>query len=403
MRTDSCSIDRRTFLKAAPASVAAAAAAGLTSRAVDAQQSSTNPSAYSGVETEGPVYRTLGRTGMKVAVVGMGSNRAPDPALFRYAFDRGVNYFDTARSYKNGLSERNLGQAIKGVRDKVHITTKIHTGSKEEMRRLIEESIRALQVDHTDVLLAHGLKSKEEVMDGDIREVLAEARKQGKTRFVGFSTHSNVAACIDAAVADPDKFFDVITAQFNFKNDASVNEATARAAKAGIGMVAMKTQVKARNRGGGSGGYDTKEFGDISPHQAALKWVFNNASISTAIPSMLNIDEIKEDTEVMGMMKLSTVDKQILSRYDAYITPYYCSGCGACKTTCPKGVNIAEVNRCLMYAEGYGDLDMARSAYSELPPESTAAACTDCPECVAECVRGLRIARNMRVAQTILA
>jgi len=393
MRREKYTFDRRTFLRAGSIG-AAAAACSLDTRA--APTATQNPG-----QTTGPVYRTLGRTGLKVAVIGIGSNQAQDPALFQYAFDRGVNYIDTARVYKNGLSERNVGKAIKGMRDKVIVATKLKPGTKEAMRRSIEASLQALQTDYVDVMLAHGLSSARHVLNEDTREVLAAAKKQGTVRFVGFSSHQNMVECIDTASTDPDKFFDVVMVRFNFKNTPDVNEAVARAARTGIGMVAMKTQVKAR-RGTDPGGYQTQEFGPINPHQAALKWVLNDPHISTTVPSMVNTDQIKENVEVMGM-KLSMVDKQILSRYDAFITPYYCAGCGKCRSTCPARVDIPEVNRCMMYAEGYGALDLAREAYAELDGDSSVGACAECPTCVAECPNGIDIARNTRVAHAMLA
>ena len=67
------------------------------------------------------------------------------------------------------------------------------------------------------------------------------------------------------------------------------------------------------------------------------------------------------------MMKFTRVDKQILHRYATAITLFYCVGCGDCEGICPRGVRVADVNRCLMYAEGYGDMDLARSTYAALP------------------------------------
>jgi len=392
-------VARRVFLKTGSAG-AAAAAAGWSVHARAEQQPAEDASASSRVETNGPVYRTLGRTGMKVAVIGIGTDRAQDPAVLRYAIDRGVNYIDTARIYRRGRSEEHIGKAIKGMRDKVFVTTKFEPESKDVMRRHTEESLRALQTDYVDVLMAHGLNSRERVMNEEVKEVLAEARSQGKARFVGFSAHR--MACLDAAATDPDKFYDVVMVRYNFKSSKDETEAIARAARAGIGFVAMKTQARARWGGGGSGGYDTKELGDISPDQAALKWVLLNPHVSTTVPTMINLDMINENTEVMGM-KFSTVDKQILSRYDAFISPYYCHGCGACDGTCPKGVIVPEVNRCLMYAQGYGDMELARSEYARLPRELTAAACSDCAECTVRCANGLEIARNMRLAQRMFA
>jgi predicted aldo/keto reductase-like oxidoreductase len=219
-------------------------------------------------------------------------------------------------------------------------------------------------------------------------------RSQGKTRFVGVSTHKNEAEVIQAVVDDPEKFFDTVLVAYNFGSDPGVKEAIALAAKANIGVIAMKTQA---------GGYNTKELGDISPHQAALKWVLQDPNVHTTIPSMINLDQVREDTAVMGM-KLTRADLDILNTYAMAIKSHYCHQCGACEATCPKGVDIPTINRCLMYAEGYGDLELARSTYtSELVGPVSAAVCGECDHCVARCARGLDIPIRMRRAQTLFA
>ena len=388
MSHDGNLINRRAFLKAGPLG-AAAAAAGLSMSAEAAEP--PKESAQTTAGTGGPVYRTLGRTGLKVARVGIGTNKGPEPAVLRVAFDRGVNYVDTARIYRGGRSERNVGQAIKGLRDKVYVVTKARVGAIENMRRSAEESLRALQTDYVDIFLMHGA-TKKAVEDEAKRELMVQLRKEGKARFIGVSTHNEVAV-LDAVAQDPDKLFDVVLARYNFKSPPGVKDAVARAAKAGVGVVAMKTQA---------GGYKTEELGDISPHQAALKWVLQDTNVTLAIPCMLDLDQVKENTEVMGM-KFARVDRQILDRYGEAIRPYYCYGCGECESTCPKGVDIPTVNRCLMYVEGYRDMELARTTYAALRSGLTAAVCTDCAECVAKCSRGLHITDKMRQARTIFA
>jgi len=390
MATENHSIDRRTFLKAAPASVAAA---GLTSRAIAAKQSSADPSADSGAETSGVLYRTFGRTGLKVSVIGLGALETSEPAIIRAAFDRGVNWLDTAQAYMNGRNERICGEALKGYRDRVYVTTKTEARSKDEMLRRAEQSLRSLQTDYIDLFLLHGVDDADEVNNGEAREAMAQLRKEGKVRFLGVSTHREVPV-VDALVRDPDKFFDAVLLRYSYRSRTRTKEAVARAAKAGLGVIAMKTQA---------GGYKTEELGDISPHQAALKWVLQDPNVHVAIPGMVDLAQVKENTEVMSMIRLTNVDKQILDRYEKAIARVHCIGCEECTGTCPKGVRIADVNRCLMYAEGYCDMELARSTYTSLPRELTASVCTDCTTCVAKCVNGINIASRMRDARAMFA
>lgn len=376
-------IDRRAFLKIGAVGVVTIAA---TRNPLTVAQDIAQPE-----QKREPVFRTLGRTGLKVSVVGVGAMITTEPAVLQAAFDRGVNYIDTARSYAGGKNEQIVGQAIKGRRDKIIVATKCSLApDKDGLIRAAEESLRALDTDHIDVFQLHG-PSKESILQEHIKEAFSQLRQQGKIRFTGLSAHSDQGGVIDTMIQDPAKFFDVVLVAYNFTGPKEVKDAIARAAAAGLGVVAMKTQA---------GGYKTKELGNVSPHQAALKWVLQDANIHTTIPSMVDLKQVEEDTEVMGMA-LSRTDEQALARYGQAIRPYYCHMCRQCAPECPWGVDVSSVNRCIMYAEGYGDMQLARAAYAELPPAASAAVCRNCEFCTVRCPNGLDIAAKMRKAQTV--
>ncbi len=386
-------LGRRTFLKLGTFGAAAA---------VTGRSTAEEPSSPAGA-TDKPPQRTLGRTGLKVAMVGMGAMRTSEPAVMQAAFERGVNYIDTARCYMGGENENIVGKALKGYRDKVIVATKFHKpGPKEEIVKSVEESLKALQTDHIDVLQMHK-PAKEEVLHEESKEALALLREQGKIRFTGITTHKDMIGVIDTMLADPDKFYDMVLVTYNFTCDQSpelrgdkvkdLAAAIERAAKANLGVVAMKTQA---------GGYATKELGDISPHQAALKWVLQNPNITCAVPAMIDLQQVMEDTEVMGM-PLSRTEEQVLSRYRDAIRPYYCRGCDSCGELCPNAVDICTINRSLMYAEGYKDMELARNTYGSIPRAHTAAACGDCAACVARCPYGVNIEERMGAARAAFA
>jgi predicted aldo/keto reductase-like oxidoreductase len=342
-----------------------------------------------------PVYRTLGRTGLKITVVSFGAMLTPEPEVIAMAFDHGVNYIDTARRYMNGLNEEVVGKALKGRRNKVYVATKIRSSSrkKEAVFRDVEESLQALGTDRIDVIQLHNLSDRERVFIPEIREALFRLKEQGKVRFFGVTTHTNQAEVLNALVGDPEGFFDMALVAYNFKSGTDVREAIARAARAKIGIVAMKTQA---------GGYKTDALGPISPHQAALKWVLQDRNVTAAIPGMRDTAELREDIAVMGM-RFKYVDGLILRGYGAAIEPYYCRLCGKCEETCPRGVEISTINRCLMYAEGYKNLELARSTYRKIPSTRSASSCLDCRGCVARCVNGLDIRMKMGQARKYLA
>jgi uncharacterized protein len=341
-----------------------------------------------------PAYRTLGRTGLKVTIVSFGAMLTPEQEVMETAFDMGINYVDTARRYMGGRNEEIVGRALKGRRNKVYLATKTvsSSSSKKDMFSDVETSLSKLKTDYIDVIQLHSLSSKDRAFNPETREALLDLRKQGKVRFFGITTHTNQAEILNALADDPTKFFDVALVGYNFKSGQDIKQAIARAAKSGIGIVAMKTQA---------GGYKTDALGPISPHQAALKWVLQDTNVACAIPGMQNMGMFQEDIAVMGM-KMSLADTRILKRYSEAITPYYCHLCAECEPTCPSQVAISTINRSLMYLEGYGAQELARVTYKGIHPGKSASQCVNCSECVAHCVNGLNIGEKMRRARTYL-
>ncbi len=381
-KRDADSINRRDFLKMG---VAGAAAIGL-SGVGDLLHAETSTA---------PVYRTLGRTGLKVTTLGFGAMLTPEPEVIRAGLDMGINYVDTARRYLNGRSEGIVSTALQGIRDKIYIATKtpLSSKTKEAFMKDIETSLKELKTDHIDVIQLHGLDDGKQVSNAEAREAYLKAREQGKVRFFGVSSHTNMAEVINAVVDDPDKFFDTVLVQYNYNSDPSVKKAIARAKAAGVGVIAMKVQM---------GGYKTREEAKgMTPEQAAanLKWVLQDSNVSTTIPGMRTVDQVKQMFAVMGT-KLTNKDDRVIRRYADAIAPYYCRLCGECEESCPYGVEISVVNRALMYAEGYHEFALAKATFNEVP---NASACGSCEDCVAQCVNGLDIARKMRQARSLFA
>jgi hypothetical protein len=341
-----------------------------------------------------PVYRTLGRTGLKITIVSFGAMLTSEVEVMRIAFDQGVNYVDTARRYMGGRNEEIVAKAMKGRRDRVYVATKISPTSlsKRNIFYDVEASLRALETDYVDIIQLHNLTSRDRIFHPEIREAFTTLKKQGKVRFFGVTTHTNQAEVLHALVDDRDRFFDMALVAYNFKSGMDLKNAIARAARANIGIIAMKTQA---------GGYATSALGPFSPHQAALKWVLRDRHITAAIPGMRDMEQLREDMAVMGM-RFTHLDELILKGYDNVIRSHYCHLCGKCDSTCPRGVAISAINRCLMYDEAYKCADLARSTYEEIPASFSAAACLGCLDCTARCVNGLNIALKMERARKLL-
>lgn len=348
---------RRDFLKTGPAALAVAAAtpAWLSARPAG------------GLALD---HRVLGRTGLRVTTVSLGCMVAPEEVIAA-AVDRGVNWLDTANGYKNGQNEGEVGRVMKGRRDKAYISTKIRSGNKEAMQSQIETSLTRLQTDYVDNLMIHDVRNRAQVLNETNMEVLQEAKAAGKTRFVGFSTHNGMAETINAAVDA--EIYDVILTSFNFSNaNPALLEAVAKAHGAGIGIIAMKTQL---------GDFPNPE-GGLTPHQAALKWVLENEHITCAVPGTRDFQQLDQNLAVMGE-RLGYFEGRELERYALATGELRCTDCGSCQGACPNGVDVRDIRRCAMYLEGYRDAGLARESYRQLAVN--ARPCLDCAECTVTC------------------
>jgi aryl-alcohol dehydrogenase-like predicted oxidoreductase len=334
-------------------------------------------------------YRTLGRTGLKVTTVSMGVMNCSNPAVLQRAFDLGINFYDTADCYMHGRNEEMVGKVFEGKREKVFIQTKVHAHDEKRMRASVERSLRRLRTDYIDVLVWHGHSSPEEVSDLVLHEFMEKMKKEGQTRFTGFSAHSNMASLLREAAKS--NYHDVALVSYNFTHSRGLKEAVALAAKSGIGIIAMKTQA---------GGYKKEKMGSLSPHQAALKYILRDQNVSMAVPGVTTIEQIEECAAVMGTF-LSKNDLEELREYQAFLQGRICTMCGGCTGTCPYRVHHQDLLRLVMYHDGYENDSLIRESLQMIPRQDFQQ-CSKCPSCSVTCRRGLNIREQMQLAQELI-
>jgi predicted aldo/keto reductase-like oxidoreductase len=352
-------------------------------------------------------YRTLGKTGLKVAAVSFGVMRLKEPAVLYKSLDLGINYFDTAHAYQNGNNEIMLGKVAKEYgRKKIFIATKIHpfhmqkTLSQEfrllerkAMDDMMDKSLKRLQTDYVDVLFIHNIMDKSWPLKEEVLAFLENLKKKGKARFVGISIHD--PRCYVDAVdnALKAKMYDVVLAWINFKSPSEHAAVLKKARRAGMGIVAMKTQ---------GGGYDKGATAFLSPQQAALKWVLDKDFIDCAIPGMVNNEQLVENVGAIGK-KVGWSDRKTLNAYYNSIKHQYCVMCGKCFSSCAHNVDINTVNRALMYCEGYRDFEQGRRTYLTLSSRENGLSCMNCTSPTCQCANGIKIAERMRHAHALFA
>ncbi len=375
---------RRTFFKSG-----LAGAAGLVTL-------STPVIAQNDNDEKKIIYRTLGKTGLKIPVVSFGVMRADSSALVKAAYEAGMTLFDTAHGYQNGRNEEMLGEFFKSVpRESFYIATKVQPAGvdrsgipskdtkAEDFLNKFEISLKRLQMSYVDILYLHGIDSAEMVNHKEIVNAMLDLRKKGKVRFIGISTHKNEPLVIKT-MADAG-IWDVVLTSYNFSQSyvEEMNKAIKAASEAGMGVVAMKTMA---------GGYLDRERTKPVNAKAALKWVLTNPDVHTTIPGMTTFDHLEKDISVMSDIELTAPEKEELLLASAQ-PGLYCNACSTCTPLCKAGLRIPEMMRAYMYVYGYGNMTLAADLLKETGVSENP--CKDCNVCNVKCIKGFDIRKKV--------
>lgn len=383
-------LSRRDFLRRGAAAAALSAASAVKLNLDRAEAATARKST-------GMLYRTLGRTKLKVSALGMGTIAIENAAVIHRAMDLGINFFDTAECYQGGNSEIKLGKALKGRRDKAIVATKWHTNGHTPAQELLDSldaSLTRLQMDYVDLIQIHGAGGAGQVNSDELWEAFTTARKAGKARFNGVTAHGNQVEVINAAVKSGR--YDAVLPSYNAMLAGQLKAVIAAAAKAKVGVIAMKVLQPAHE------GSEALKGLRGNPFQQAIQWVINDTNVATAIVDMPNFEQLEEDVAGARM----TMTRAELDRFEqavAMAAAGTCHLCGACTGQCPRGVQVAEVMRYRLYHDGYGDRVRAVQLYRELPTGASAAACGDCDGCRVICPWGVAVRSRMEQMHGVLA
>ncbi|MBN1183320.1 MAG: aldo/keto reductase [Bacteroidales bacterium] len=342
------------------------------------------------------LYRTLGKTGIKVPIISSGSIKKDNPNLVKAAIEAGVMHFDTARGYENGENEKMLGEAIKGFdREKLVIGTKVKGETDKEgfflenvtvdtCMESINASLESLHLDYVDILYTHAVKRKEAVLYEPMLEALKKAKEQGKARFIGVTTHTNMAEVINSAVECGE--YDVVLTSYNYqyKEGSDVEQAIKRAAEAGMGIIGMKSQA---------GKFLDKERQKPVNSIAAIKYVLNNPNMHTLLVSVKSYEQLMEYMAIMDNLEMTNEEINELNSYSLEGS-IYCLGCEDCIAQCPKRLPIPDLMRAYMYTYGYTELSKGYEVVKSLDLADNP--CNDCTVCTVNCRNGFQVAQKVK-------
>lgn len=371
------------------------------------------------------IYRELGSTGLKVSQLGFGAMRLPMvgdgkdarvdrelaiPMIHR-AFDGGVNYIDTAVGYCNQDSQRAVGEALKGWRDKVVVSTKNPYYGEDEKQwwTNLEQSLERLGVDYIDVYNHHGVNAKkyDEAVRPRVGKWMLKARGQGLVKHVCCSFHDKNDALLK--IID-DGYAESITLQYNML-DRQLAQGIAHAREKNVGVVVMGPVA------GGRLGERSEVLAGLLPGLArvpelALRFVLANQDVTMALSGMSTMQQVEENLAIASdTVSLSADDRgaieQHLERLKA-MADLYCTGCGYCMPCEAAEVAIPGIFEKFNRARVYGLWDHSRKEYAEIgkTPWSKgkpADACTQCGACEDKCPQHIEIRKQLAEAHAALS
>jgi predicted aldo/keto reductase-like oxidoreductase len=270
----------------------------------------------------------LGRTGIEVEKNGFGAlpiqRIALDAAasLLQKAYEGGIRYFDTARSYTD--SEEKIGAAFRnGLRQKLYIATKTPSQTAEGFWKDLETSLRLMRTDYIDVYQFHNPSFCPKPGDGTgLYEAMLEAKRQGKIRFIGLTNHRLPVA----REAVESGLYDVLQFPFSYLADAKDVELVHLCAEKNVGFVAMKAL---------SGGLITNS----AAAYAALAQ-YENVLPIWGVQRESELDQFLQC--IREGVELTDERKATIERDRKELCGEFCRGCGYCMP-CPAGI---EINQC---------------------------------------------------------
>lgn len=379
------------------------------------------------------LYRSFGRTGEDVSILGFGCMRLPilegkrdhinvplATRMLHYAIDNGVNYVDTAFPYHGtsfqapGMSETFVGEALSGgYRDRVMLATKLPpwvVETQADMDSVLAGQLERLRTDHVDCYLLHGLHEAtwQKMLDVGALEFLDAALADGRIRYAGFSFHDKVPL-FKKIVDSYDWTF--CQMQYNYMDEQyqAGLEGLRYASDRGIGVVVMEPL-----KGGRLAGRVPAEIQALwdeatvkrSPSDWALRYVWNDPGVSTVLSGMGAMEQVVANVAAAeGAMpgSLTADELRLIGKVrEAYRarTVVDCTACGYC-LPCPSGINIPVVLGELNDASLFDDSTAEKASYQiglELKTSTKASSCTRCGQCEEACPQNVPVADKLEDA-----
>ncbi|MGL6297905.1 MAG: aldo/keto reductase [Methanobacteriaceae archaeon] len=374
-------------------------------------------------------YRKLGTTGEEVSVLGFGAMRFPTIngknsqinekealEMLNYAYDNGINYFDTAYPYHGegindgGASEPFIGEFLNTItREKVNLATKLPSWlieKREDMDFYLDQQLKRLGTDKIDFYLLHSIKEKywRNLEKLDVLEFLDSAKSDGKVKYVGFSHHDT----FDLLLEVMDSYdFDIVQTQLNYVDEGYQSGINGLRY---IDSMDIGTVIMEPLRGGNlvnNFPSDVQKIWDNTtvdktPVDLALSYLWDMGEVDLVLSGMSSLEQVKENIEIANKSEPNSLNDDEKNLIADLSSAYYhriknrCSDCGYCMP-CPQGVNIP---KCI---ENYNNAVMLdnpeasfMSYFAFLDDGERADSCNECGNCEFTCPQMIDIPKVLK-------
>lgn len=325
-------------------------------------------------------YNTLGKTGLKISKLGFGgipiqrSNEEDVKKLFQVLIREGINYIDTAKGYT--VSEKYIGYAMEGYRDKFILATKSMSRDYEGMKKDIATSLEALRTDYIDLYQVHNpsMEQLDKVLSEDgALKALQEAKAEGKIGHLGITAHSTEV--FERALGLD--WVETIMFPYNLVEQQAA-ELIQKCKEKNIGFITMKPLAG----------------GAIEDATLALRYINQNDAVSVVIPGMAEEKEVLENrAAIENTAPLTAEEEEKVEKIRKQLGNQFCRRCNYC-APCTVGISIPNVFLFAGYLERYDLADWAKDRYRTLAVK--ASACVECGACETRCPYNLPIRQMLK-------
>ena len=380
-RQDDKRINRRNFLKTAGLVGVGSVFAAAKANAADANGPNV-PAAQPAIQKV--PKRKLGKTGVEVPILSLGFGRPGEQAILRQSLDWGVNHWDT--SLFAATSEQSIGDFLAknpDLRKDIFLVTKEYQSkTPEDLEKCLQMSLKRLNTKYIDLYFGVYMVNDMARFTDDVKKWAENAKKRGMIKHFGFSTHENMPQCLMAA--SKLDWIDAIMTKYDFRlmQDKQMQDAIDACHKAGIGLIAMKTQAMRQRKGPADANAAAAEAEadkkmlahflekGFTEGQAKIKAVMDDQRFSSVCSSMTSATLLMTNIAVaLDKTKLAAEDMDMLRQYAQATCSGYCAGCAHICGPVASGVPVSDIMRALMYHDSYGDIAQAKTVFAEIPAD----------------------------------